>query len=323
MSNIVVCLPNQDLSSVSESLVQLSDNQNISLVLLSQVASDLPKSELFDFSGFLGLDFLQRLAARIKGADYLLLGLKDARLILGQFAEDRLLSVAEDSGAVMVYSDYTEIREGKASARPLIDYQLGSIRDDFAFGALVMLRADLFRKVVIELETEYEFAAFYDVRLKLSRMGAFYRLPEFLYTVDESDLRASGQKLFDYVDPKNRAVQLEMEAAATAHLKTLGAWLSPEFLPVVFDEEAFSVRASVIIPVRNRAKTIGDAVASVLSQLADFEFNCIVVDNHSTDGTSDILADFARRDSRLIHVQPSRTDLGIGGCWNVGVADSR
>jgi glycosyltransferase involved in cell wall biosynthesis len=154
-------------------------------------------------------------------------------------------------------------------------------------------------------------------------MGAFYRLPEFLYTVDESDLRASGQKLFDYVDPKNRAVQLEMEAAATAHLKTLGAWLSPEFLPVVFDEEAFSVRASVIIPVRNRAKTIGDAVASVLSQLADFEFNCIVVDNHSTDGTSDILADFARRDSRLIHVQPSRTDLGIGGCWNVGVADSR
>jgi glycosyltransferase involved in cell wall biosynthesis len=170
------------------------------------------------------------------------------------------------------------------------------------------------------MEADYQYAGLYDLRLKVSQNNRLFRLPEFLYTEMETDTRRSGEKIFDYVDPKNRDVQVEMEQACTAHLKDIGGWLAPSFDPIAFDEGDFPVEASVVIPVRNRAKTIEDAVRSVLDQQTSFSFNLIVVDNHSTDGTSDILGKLASEDSRLIHLVPERTDLGIGGCWNMAIS---
>ncbi len=149
------------------------------------------------------------------------------------------------------------------------------------------------------------------------------RIPELLYTEVETDTRKSGEKQFDYVDPRNRAVQVEMEEACTRHLKAIGGFLKPEFRKVAFDNESFPCEASVIIPVRNRAKTIEDAVESVFSQQAGFPFNLIVVDNHSTDGTTEILQRLAARDARLVHILPERNDLGIGGCWTTAIMDPR
>ena len=169
---------------------------------------------------------------------------------------------------------------------------------------------------------EYRYAALYDLRLRVSCLGALTHVSEFLYTEVEHDLRKSGEKQFDYVDPRNRAVQVEMEAACTAHLKRIGAYLAPVFHPITFSEEAFEVEASVIIPVRNRVRTIEDAIRSVLMQQCAFPFNIIVIDNHSTDGTTERVAALAQEDKRIIHLIPERDDLGIGGCWNLGVHHS-
>jgi glycosyltransferase involved in cell wall biosynthesis len=169
------------------------------------------------------------------------------------------------------------------------------------------------------MERDFKFAGWYDLRLKISQTHTVLHLPEYLYTVTETDLRKSGEKQHDYVDPRNRAVQVEMEFACTDHLKVINAWLKPVFDRISFSETEFENEASVIIPVRNRARTIGDAIESVLSQEAPFSFNLIVVDNHSTDGTTDVVRSFAGRDKRLIHHIPDRKDLGIGGCWNEAV----
>ncbi len=159
----------------------------------------------------------------------------------------------------------------------------------------------------------------YALRLAISRHHSITRIPEFLYSSIETDERKSGEKLFDYVNPKNRDVQIEMEKAVTEHLKKINVYLEPKFKSINVDETPFEYEASVIIPVKNRAKTIGEAVQSVLNQKTDFPFNLIVVDNHSTDGTSSILHEFSAKDKRVIHIVPERTDLGIGGCWNAGV----
>lgn len=230
-------------------------------------------------------------------------------------AVERMIQVAEMSDAAMLYCDYYKNRDGKQEAHPTIEYQTGSLRDDFDFGPLILFRTRNFRKAVQEMDRSFRFAALYDLRLKISCCGNIVRLPEFLYTVPEDDYRKSGEKQFDYVDPKNRSVQLEMEEVCTLHLKTIGAWLAPEFVPVDFTTEKFPVEASVVIPVKNRAKTIETAVRSALSQQTDFSFNIIVIDNHSTDGTTRILEKLASEDIRVIHRIPDRQDLGIGGCW--------
>jgi hypothetical protein len=170
---------------------------------------------------------------------------------------------------------------------------------------------------------DYSFAGHYALRLAVSRVSPIVRIPESLYTRDELDTRKTGEKVFDYVDPRNRAVQAEMERAVTDHLKRIGAYLEPKFEPVDHGSHGFELEASVIMPVKNRIKTVGEAIKSVLAQKASFQFNCIVVDNHSTDGTSELIATLARQDSRVIHTIPERQDLGIGGCWNIGVHDRR
>ncbi len=257
--------------------------------------------------------------AQKSNADYTLIYHKPTVLRPGYFALERMTRIAEDTQAGMVYGDYYAISNGVKTNHPVIGYQEGSLRDDFNFGSLLLYNAKALKKASRRMKSEnYTFAGLYDLRLKVSQKNPLVHINEYLYTEIEEDTRASGQKLFDYVDPKNRQVQLEMEQACTQHLKDLGAWLEPTFEPIAFDKGDFTYEASVIIPVRNRIRTIRDAISSVLSQQTDFPFNLIVVDNHSTDGTSEAIAAFSG-DTRLIHIIPERRDLGIGGCWNMGV----
>ena len=251
---------------------------------------------------------------------YMLIYTKDMPLEMGMFALDRILNVAEDTGADMLYTDHYQMVEGgQRKKHPLIACQKGALRDDFDFGSVLVFRSSSFKRAVRAMETDYEFGALYDLRL---RMKNIVHVNEYLYTEIETDNRKSGEKQFDYVDPKNRTVQIEMEKVCTAHLKRIGAWLEPKFKDPDISEFAgntFENTATVVVPVFNRVRTIKDAVESALSQKCDFPYNVIVVDNHSTDGTTELLDEIAAADSRLVHVIPAKYDLGIGGCWNLAV----
>lgn len=251
--------------------------------------------------------------------DYTLIYTKTFPLDLGKFSLERMIQVCHDTEAGMVYSGYYENKSGKLAPRPLIDYQEGSLRDDFSFGSVLLYRTSALKEACKEMKLAYKFAGLYDLRLKVSQKHRLVYIPELLYTEVETDVRKSGEKQFDYVDPKNRDVQIEMEKACTDHLKKTGAWLGPVFRQVDFASEPFEYEASVIIPVKNRAKTIIDAVKSVLDQKTKFRFNLIVVDNYSEDGTTEILRKIAETDDRVVHFIPERKDLGIGGCWNEGI----
>lgn len=257
---------------------------------------------------------------------FILIYTKDHPLETGLFALDRIISIAEDTKADMLYADHYKVvtdSEGVTHRKkhPLIECQKGALRDDFDFGSVLVFRSSSFKRAVRAMDADYEFGALYDLRL---RMKKIVHINEYLYTEIETDNRKSGEKQFDYVDPRNRAVQIEMEKICTAHLKRIGAWLEPKFRdPDIndFEEVEFPVTASVVIPVFNRIRTVKDAVQSALSQVCDFPYNVIVVDNHSTDGTTELLAGIASMDERLVHIVPQRHDLGIGGCWNLAVHD--
>lgn len=234
----------------------------------------------------------------------------------------RMSRIASDSDASMVYSDYrVRTSNGAIKNIPTIDYYEGSLRDDFDFGPLFMIRTERLKDALASIDKEYRYAGAYAVRLALSRLGNIVHIPETLYTAVETDTRTSGERQFDYVDPRNRDRQLEMEAACTSHLKVIGAYLEPEFEYVSYGEN-FPVEASVIIPVRNRVATVGDAVRSALSQVTDFSFNVIVIDNHSTDGTTELLRELESTNPNLKVIVPNFSDLGIGGCWNEGINSS-
>ena len=271
--------------------------------------------------GFGNTTTLRAIAASCN-TPWLLLYTKPHALQVGADALERLLSVAENTDSAWLYTDYYEQKGGQTHRRPLIDYRPGSLRDDFQFGSLLLLHTGRFREAVLHTEEEYRFAALYHMRLTLSLSGKILRLPEFLYTEVETDLRFSGERQFDYVDPRNREVQAEMERACTRFLKKSGAWLPPRTEKVIFDGK-FPVEASVVIPVKNREKTIAEAVRSALGQVCDFPFNVLVVDNHSDDDTTPILRKIAQTDPRLLHILPERSDLGIGGGWNAAIADRR
>jgi hypothetical protein len=276
--------------------------------------SGIPETQILRSPGFASTDALKKMAA-VTDTDFVLIYSKGFPLDPGKFAFERLIQVCEDTGAGMVYSDYFEKKSEKLSPHPLIDYQEGSLRDDFNFGSVILYSADAFRKACSAMKEQYSFAGLYDLRLRVSQSYPVVHIPEMLYTEVETDTRRSGEKMFDYVDPRNREVQAEMERACTVHLREVGAWLGPQFREIEFDDETFEYDASVIIPVRNRVKTIGDAIGSVLSQKSRYSFNLIIVDNHSTDGTTDVVRSFAG-DKRVVHIIPERDDLGIGGCWN-------
>ena len=284
--------------------------------------SSHPKIQSVEIPGSIAGATLNELLQSVS-TDFLLVTLAGSRIDLGARTLERMLQIAEATRAGFVYADFRESNEeGEISDHPLMDYQLGSIRDNFDFGSVILLSRAAIQNATAKhgaISSELKFGAFYDLRLKLSIDSQILRVPEPLYTRSVLDARASGEKIFDYVDPRNRDFQIEMETIATAHLKRIGAYLEPNFKTVTASDGEFPFKASVIIPVRNREKTITDAVNSVLSQKSDFDFNVIIVDNHSTDGTTDILKTLAAADSRVIHLIPERTDYGIGGCWNEGV----
>ncbi len=290
------------------------------IYLLSVAGSDekIEGCEIIKVGSLYSGETIKLIGEKTTGS-YALFLTADTIIDFGQFSVERFVNVAEETGAGMVYSDYFDMKGEERKAHPVIDYQIGSLRDDFDFGPLVLLRKSAIEEAVNENELTLNFAGWYSLRLGVSRHFALVRIPEYLYTSTEIDSRKSGEKLFDYVNPKNREVQIEMEKACTEHLKMIGAYLKPEFKQVKEEEEDFEFEASVIIPVRNRVKTIKDAVDSVLKQKTDFKFNLIVVDNYSTDGTADILKTAAGKDTRVVHIIPERKDLGIGGCWNEGV----
>ncbi len=251
---------------------------------------------------------------------FILIYTKDQPLEMGMFALDRIISIAEDTKADMLYADhYQLVADGQRKKHPLIACQKGALRDDFDFGSVLVFRSSSFRRAVRAMEVDYEYGALYDLRL---RMKNVVHVNEYLYTEIETDNRKSGEKQFDYVDPKNRAVQIEMEKVCTEHLKRIGGYLEPKFRDpdlAEFGGHEFLVTASVVIPVFNRIRTVKDAVESALGQVCDFPYNVIVVDNHSSDGTTELLEELSAADRRLIHVVPAKHDLGIGGCWNLAV----
>lgn len=280
---------------------------------------DLVRSDVFAS----GITFNKIL--KTVNADFVLLLPRITELTLGDFGLERLTKVLAETGAGMVYSDSYAESNGKRSPHPVNDYQVGSIRDNFDFGVLQLYSTEAIRSALRKFGAlaDVRHGALYDLRLKVSIDHQLFHIQEYLYSVTETDARKSGEKQFDYVDPRNQEVQKEMERVATDHLKRINAFLPPQFKPLPKLSGVFPVEASVIIPVRNRARTIADAVNSALSQKTDSTMNILAVDNHSTDGTTSILADLARTDPRVIHLIPSRTDLGIGGCWNTAVGSEQ
>ena len=304
MKKITCFVPYIDESQAGKTLSALRNSQLVDKV----VCLDEPvfKSET-----------IRRIAAESK-ANYALVYTKTTTLELGYMALERLLQIAQDTEAGLVYADHYQVKGGELVKAPVIDYQKGSLRDDFDFGSVLFFDAAALKESVQRMTETYQHAGLYDLRLKLSQRYALVHANEYLYSEVEEDNRKSGEKQFDYVDPRNRDRQIEMEKACTQHLKEIGGYLEPHFEDIDFNQGEFEVEASVIIPVRNRVATIGAAIESVLKQQAKFKFNLIVIDNHSTDGTTEAIDAF-KADGRVVHLVPERNDLGIGGCWNYGV----
>ncbi len=317
MKKITAFIPSYSESVEEYFLNQLSDVPLVEKVYFLTNREKKEEENSIVIDNLFSANTLQKLADRVK-TEYLLLITKPAKINFGLYSLERMLAVAENSSAGIVYSDYYEITSHTAP-HPLIDYQLGSVRDDFDFGSVILINSDAFKKAVKKTEADLYYAGFYSLRLSISQERMILRIPEFLYSAEELDTRKSGERQFDYVDPRNRAVQIEMEHAATNHLKKIGAFLEPNFKEVDLSKEKFGVEASVIIPVKNRVKTISNAVESALKQKTNFPFNIIIVDNHSTDGTTELLKAFASKNKNIIYIIPQRKDLLIGGCWNEAV----
>lgn len=262
-----------------------------------------------------------KLAAEYSQSKYLLLIFSNERVVFFDNSIDRLVQVAEDSNSVFVYSDYFEIKNGVSVNHPLIDYQKGSIRDDFDFGKIILVHSEIIKESISK--NNFLNAAFYDARLRISEKHELLHIPEYLYSYEEIDLRKSGEKQFDYVDPKNREVQKEMEAAATEHLKRIKAFIRPGKEIKTFNKNNFSITASVIIPVKNRVKTISDAIDSAINQKTRYNFNIIIVNNHSTDGTTELIEEYSSKHDGIIHLIPKSKTLNIGGCWNLAIQNEK
>ncbi len=287
-------------------------------------------TESVDGCGLLHVDGLtassaMRVIAGHAQADYVMLYTKFDTLKFAPFAIERFVKLADDTQSGMLYADHYNVTEKGANKAPVIDYQFGSLRDDFDFGSVLFFCGCCFKKAAEAMKANYEHAGLYDLRLKLSQFAAITHINEFLYSDVEQDTRKRGEKIFDYVDPRNRGRQIEMEQACTEHLKEIGGYLAPErmengamvpnFRHIEFNQGNFEVEATVMIPVRNRIRTIRDAIDSVLKQKTNFKFNLMVVDNFSTDGTREAIAEYD--DPRLIHIIADYYDMGIGGYWNL------
>ena len=330
MKNKVDCfIPYADEASVRYTVAQLQQSKRVANIFLMAFDEEVPPIDgctMFSVNDIVSSKTFHA-ATKLMRSQYILLYTKTTPLALGYNAIERMVEVAKDTGAYLLYSDRNVVKEGKLEKIPTIAYQLGSVRNDFDFGSVMMIDTAAFRLYEKEnANVDWKSAARYDIRLFISRISpnAIFHINEVLYTEEELDVRKSGEKQFDYVDPRNRDLQVEMEEVCTKHLKLLDAYIGSDCVSeVAIGRNSFPIEASVIIPVRNRARTIADAVRSALSQQTTFDFNVLVVDNHSDDGTTEILQQLAKEDSRCVHIRPERTDLGIGGCWNLAIDDER
>ena len=321
MNEKITCiLPSSSIEDLYPSINDLRESDLVSRIYIvgARKIADIKGAEWF-LSGSLYSSFSLKAIASGIDSKYVLFYSKTQALNISSNALERMIQTCEDSGAGMVYSDFYEMKDGKLEAHPVIEYQDGSLRNDFDFGSVVLYRTEALKKAVSAMSANYSHAALYDLRLKVSQNYRLVRIPELLYTEIELDTRKSGEKMFDYVDPRNREVQIEMEHACTDHLKAIGGYLAPNFKAIKFDDGEFDCEATVVIPVKNRVKTISDAIESVLKQKTDFRFNLIIVDNYSTDGTSELIKSYTKLDTRVLHIIPTRKDLGIGGCWNEAI----
>ena len=271
----------------------------------------------FDIPSKTSSSSIKKMAADSSGV-YTAVYTKNTELRLVGNALERMCQVADYSGAAMVYSDHFYIENEVQTEAPVIDYQEGSLRDDFDFGGLLVIRTEALRKAAAMMHEEYQYAGLYDLRLKLSTIGPIVHINEYLYYEVKTDTRKTGERLFDYVDPRNREVQIEMEKACTEHLKAIGAYLKPGFKDVEFGYDDFEYEASVVIPCKNRVRTIGEAIRSALDQKTTFKYNVIVVDDNSTDGTVEVIKSFAD-DPRLVYIAQDKSYHAIGGNWNAAI----
>lgn len=325
MNNQVTCFLLYDTDNQQDKTIRnLTDSPCTNQIFL---LTDYPESQdiptekcrflpLFSFQHTAGI----RQILSLTRTPYLLIYTKPHTLDLGYMALERMCDYLGAPESGMVYADHYQVTEGVRKPHPVIDYQPGSVRDDFDFGSVLLFKTAALQEAfdTITHQPEYQYSALYAVRLALSQKYELTHIREFLYTEIEEDTRLSGEKQFDYVDPRNRSVQLERETAFTYYLKNIHAFLPPVEREIDLSEGEFAYEASVIIPVRNRIRTIADAIESVLKQETDFPFNLIVIDNHSTDGTTECIDQYAGNE-KVIHLIPERDDLGIGGCWNLGV----
>ena len=295
----------------------VSDSQVAATVANLRGEAEVAGITFIDAGIFKSTAAVKKIAAEAT-APYTLIYSKTTDLSFGRFALERFLAIAEDTGAAMVYADHFNVAGGNRVPAPVIDCQPGSLRDDFDFGSVTVYRTADLCAAAARMDTSYEYAGLYDLRLKVSQKGSLVHINEYLYYEIETDNRKSGEKQFDYVDPKNRAVQIEMEQACTQHLKDSGGYLEPEFRHIEFDDDSFEYEASVVIPCKNRVRTIGDALASALGQKTTFKYNVIVVDDNSTDGTVDVIKSFLG-DPKLVYIAQDPTYHAIGGNWNAAI----
>lgn len=321
MKRINCFIPFQSAGQVNVTVRNLKKENEVNKIFLlkTEESSDelVEGCEVISVQSLKSTDCIRKIAA-VSDADYSMIYTKFTELSFGLFAIERFLNIADDTSAAMVYADHFNEAGGMRTEAPVIDYQMGALRDDFDFGSVLLYRSEALKEAASRMDTEYQYGGLYDLRLKVSQKGALEHINEYLYYEIETDNRKSGEKIFDYVDPKNRAVQIEMEQVCTRHLKDIGGFLEPQFKHIAFDADNFEYEASVVIPCKNRVRTIGDAIASALNQKTTCKYNVIVVDDNSTDGSVDVIKKFADN-PRLVYIAQDTSYHAIGGNWNVAL----
>ena len=314
-------IPFRDVLQVSRTIEGLKKEEIVGKIFLLRLPEAAGKSiqgcEVIDVKSVNCTDAVMKLAAAAN-AEYSLIYTKFTDLSFGRFALERIVAIGDDSSAAMLYADHFNELGGQRKNAPVIDYQMGALRDNFDFGSVLAYRTSALKEAASRMNVAYSFAGLYDLRLKVSQKGSLVHINEYLYYEIETDTRKSGEKIFDYVDPKNRDVQIEMEKACTHHLKDIGGYLEPHFKHIELSDAPFEYEASVVIPCKNRVRTIGDAIKSALAQKTSFKYNVFVVDDNSTDGSVDVIKKYLGNE-KLFYIAQDKTWHGIGGNWNAAI----
>lgn len=320
--NMIDCfIPFRDVLQVSRTIEGLKKEEIVGKIFLLRLPEAAGKSiqgcEVIDVKSINCTDAVMKMAAAAN-AEYSLIYTKFTDLSFGRFALERIVAIGDDSSAAMLYADHFNELGGQRKNAPVIDYQMGALRDNFDFGSVLAYRTSALKEAASRMNVAYSFAGLYDLRLKVSQKGSLVHINEYLYYETETDTRKSGEKIFDYVDPKNRDVQIEMEKACTHHLKDIGGYLEPHFKHIELSDAPFEYEASVVIPCKNRVRTIGDAIKSALAQKTSFKYNVFVVDDNSTDGSVDVIKKYLGNE-KLFYIAQDKTWHGIGGNWNAAI----